>query len=229
MRKILNQLDNLITTETLKLLIIFCFVGLIFSGIFNLILSYYFDFEAESIKNWIQEYKSYAPFIYILLVILAVVISPIPSTPLGIAAGLSFGTFLGTVYSLIGAQIGAAIAFLIAKKWGRPAIEKFTSKKNIDQIDKFSKDFGFSAIIAVRFIPTFSFDLISYCAGLTSMNFIKFNLATFIGMVIPITGLVFVGDVLLTNPWLAFIVFGILVIAFIIPIIIILLSRRKSL
>ena len=226
MKQLFNQVNSLLTKEAIKYLIIFCIMGLIFSGIFNFVLSYYFDFEAESIKTWIQSYGNYGPVVYILLVILAIVISPIPSTPLGIAAGLSFGTLLGTIYSLIGAQIGAVIAFLIAKKWGRPVVEKLTNKKNLQQFDQFSDNFGFSTIIVLRFIPTFSFDLVSYCAGLTSINLIKFNLATFLGMIIPISLLVFVGDMLLTNPSLALTVFIILLIAFLIPIIIITVVRK---
>ncbi|MBR74559.1 MAG: hypothetical protein CL872_06460, partial [Dehalococcoidaceae bacterium] len=218
--------SELLSSEIIKYIIIFCVIGLIFSGVFNYILSFYFDFDVESIKIWVQGYNQYAPIAYIFLVALAIVISPIPSTPLGIVAGITFGTFLGTIYSLIGAQVGACIAFLIARKWGRPVVERLTSKKNLAQFDKFSDNFGFLTIIIIRFIPTFSFDLVSYCAGLTSMNALKFNIATFLGMFVPITALVFVGDALLTNPLLAFAVFGILIIAFFVPVIIMWLSKK---
>tara|TARA_Y100001970_G_scaffold188601_1_gene229338 strand:+ start:2964 stop:3644 length:681 start_codon:yes stop_codon:yes gene_type:complete len=226
MQKIFSQLSDMLSADIIKFIIVFCVIGVIFSGLFNYILSYYFDFDVESIKQWVNSYDQYAPIAYILLVVLAIVISPIPSTPLGIVAGITFGTFLGTVYSMIGAQIGAFCAFLIARKWGRPAVEKLTSKKNLAQFDQFSDNFGFLTIIIIRFIPTFSFDLVSYCAGLTSMNVLKFNVATFLGMFIPITALVFVGDSLLTNPFLAFVVFGILFIAFLIPVIIMWILKK---
>ena len=226
MQKIFSQLSDILSADIIKLIIVFCIIGIIFSGLFNYILSYYFDFDVENIKDWVNGYGQYAPIAYILLVVLAIIISPIPSTPLGIVAGITFGTLLGTIYSLIGAQIGAFCAFLIARKWGRPAVEKLTSKKNLAQLDKFSDNFGFLTIIIIRFIPTFSFDLVSYCAGLTSMNALKFNVATFLGMFIPITALVFVGDSLLTNPFLAFVVFGILFIAFLIPVIIMWILKK---
>ena len=226
MQKIFSQLSDIMSADIIKFIIVFCIIGIIFSGLFNYILSYYFDFDVENIKDWVNSYGQYAPIAYIILVIIAIVISPIPSTPLGIVAGITFGTFLGTIYSLIGAQIGAFCAFLIARKWGRPAVEKLTSKKNLAQFDKFSDNFGFLTIIIIRFIPTFSFDLVSYCAGLTSMNAFKFNAATFLGMFIPITALVFVGDALLTNPFLAFVVFGILFIAFLIPVIIMWILKK---
>ena len=226
MQKTFSQLSQILSTEIIKFIIIFCIIGIIFSGLFNYILSYYFDFDIESIKLWVQGYNQYAPIAYICLVVLAIVISPIPSTPLGIVAGITFGTLLGTIYSLIGAQIGACLAFMIARKWGRPAVEKLTSKKHLAQLDQFSDNFGFLTIVIIRFIPTFSFDLVSYCAGLTSMNILKFNIATFLGMLIPITALVFVGDSLLTNPSISFIVFGILTIAFFVPIIIMWLLKK---
>ena len=159
MQKIFSQLSDILSADIIKLIIVFCIIGIIFSGLFNYILSYYFDFDVENIKDWVNGYGQYAPIAYILLVVLAIIISPIPSTPLGIVAGITFGTLLGTIYSLIGAQIGAFCAFLIARKWGRPAVEKLTSKKNLAQFDKFSDNFGFLTIIIIRFIPTFSFDL----------------------------------------------------------------------
>ena len=109
MQKIFSELSELLSSEIIKYIIIFCVIGLIFSGVFNYILSFYFDFDVESIKIWVQGYNQYAPIAYIFLVALAIVISPIPSTPLGIVAGITFGTFLGIIGDL-GRGLGFGIS-----------------------------------------------------------------------------------------------------------------------
>jgi uncharacterized membrane protein YdjX (TVP38/TMEM64 family) len=116
---------------------------------------------------------------------LAVVISPIPSLPLDIAAGAFFGVFLGTVYSVIGAWAGAVISFLISRVIGRQFIERFLGG-HINFCTLCSDKVLTKFVFFTRLLPIFSFDIISYGAGLTKMSLKKFSLATLFGM-IPLT------------------------------------------
>ena len=69
MQKIFSQLSDMLSADIIKFIIVFCVIGVIFSGLFNYILSYYFDFDVESIKQWVNSYDQYAPIAYILLVL----------------------------------------------------------------------------------------------------------------------------------------------------------------
>jgi len=76
---------------------------------------------------------------------------------------------------------GAALCFFIAKFLGRDVVERLTSKYAIDSIDEFFDKYGKYTILVCRLLPFISFDIVSYAAGLTSMKFLPFFIATGIG------------------------------------------------
>ena len=76
---------------------------------------------------------------------------------------------------------GAAVCFFIARILGRDVVEKLTSKAGLEQIDEFFDKHGQLSILIARLLPFISFDIVSYAAGLTSMSFGSFFLATGIG------------------------------------------------
>ena len=76
---------------------------------------------------------------------------------------------------------GAAICFYIARILGRDVVEKLTSKAGLKQIDDFFEKHGRLSILIARLLPFISFDIVSYAAGLTSMSFGSFFIATGIG------------------------------------------------
>ena len=59
--------------------------------------------------------------------------------------------------------------------------EKLTSKSGLAQIDTFFERYGKNTILICRLLPFISFDIVSYAAGLTSMSFMSFFIATGIG------------------------------------------------
>ena len=63
----------------------------------------------------------------------------------------------------------------------RDAAEKLTSKAGLEQIDGFFDKYGRNTILICRLLPFVSFDIVSYAAGLTSMSFWSFFVATGIG------------------------------------------------
>lgn len=157
------------------------------------------DLTPEGVRDWIQGLGAAGPVVYVGLVAGGVVFSPIPSIPLGIAAGLAFGIWWGTVYSVVGSMIGAVAAFALARRFGRPWVERWVPVEQLDKIDRVASRSGAWAIFFMRLLPAFQFDWVSYGAGLTSMRWTHFAAATFAGMLIPIFGIVAVGDALATD------------------------------
>jgi uncharacterized membrane protein YdjX (TVP38/TMEM64 family) len=150
---------------------------------------FFFDissyFKPEQIKSWLASAGPFSPLLYISFMTLAVIISPIPSLPLDIAAGAFFGAFLGTLYSVIGALGGAVVSFLISRFLGRQFIERFLGG-HINFCTTCSDRVLTKFVFFSRLLPIFSFDIISYGAGLTKISLKRFSLATLFGM-IPIT------------------------------------------
>ncbi len=138
----------------------------------------------DRIKGWLEAAGALAPVLYMAVMAL-IVATPIPSLPLNLAAGAFFGPLPGTLYSVSGATCGALISFTIARFLGREFIERFL-KSHIHFCTPCSDRLLTRVVFFTRLVPVFSFDLISYGAGLTKMSARNFILANFLGMM-PLT------------------------------------------
>ena len=141
--------------------------------------------------------SSYGPLIYIILMILAILVVPIPASPLAITSGVVFGALRGLIYTLIGAILGALLAFSISRFFFREYFQKHFEDNEIYKKlkGKGNKRIAYFVFIT-RLMPQVSFDLVSYLAGLTRINFFVFIIATFLGMLPIVFILTFAGALL---------------------------------
>jgi len=135
--------------------------------------------------GWIEAFLKgagiLAPLIFIVLRVVAIVLTVVPNAPLDIAGGMLFGPFWGTVYSLLGSEAGAIACFLLARHFGREAIVRFLHR-DITFSERIARRHLSYIVLFARLEPVFSFALVSYGAGLTSMSLRAFALSTLIGM-----------------------------------------------
>ena len=137
------------------------------------------DFDV--VRDFVASYGAYAALVSFLLMIFQSVAAPLPAFLLTLANANLFGWWQGALLSWSSAMAGAAVCFFIARILGRDAAEKLTSKAGIAQIDVFFEKYGRNTILICRLLPFISFDIVSYAAGLTSMSFGSFFIATGIG------------------------------------------------
>jgi uncharacterized membrane protein YdjX (TVP38/TMEM64 family) len=147
------------------------------------IITLFTKFSSSSMRDYILSFGIWAPVIFILLHLLQTIIAPIPGFVLVIAGGLIWGTFGGGMLSLFGVFIGSILCFYISRYIGRPFVEKLVKEEDLEMTDTFFQKYGFLAIFVLRLIPLMAFDVVSYGAGLTKMDFKKYALATFVGMI----------------------------------------------
>lgn len=137
----------------------------------------------DSIRNAVLSLGNYGPIFIILAQILTAIFAPLPNSAVTIVAGTVYGTTLGGTLSIIGGLLGAILTYELSKRLGRGFIKKLLTKKEMTVIDRFFHHHGFKTIFLMRFLPTISFDAVSYGAGLTKMKRIPFILATLLGMI----------------------------------------------
>lgn len=137
------------------------------------------DFDV--VRDFVASYGAYAALVSFLLMIFQSVAAPLPAFLLTLANANLFGWWQGALLSWSSAMAGAAVCFFIARILGRDVAEKLTSKAGIAQIDVFFEKYGRNTILICRLLPFISFDIVSYAAGLTSMSFGSFFIATGIG------------------------------------------------
>ena len=150
-------------------------------GTVNQVFQMFASGDFGVVKDFIASWGAYAAAISFLLMIFQSVAAPLPAFLLTFANANLFGWWQGAILSWTSAMAGAAVCFYIARILGRDAAEKLTSKTGLKQIDAFFEKHGKNTVLICRLLPFVSFDLVSYGAGLTSMSFGSFFLATGIG------------------------------------------------
>ncbi|MCI6061136.1 MAG: TVP38/TMEM64 family protein [Dorea sp.] len=133
------------------------------------------------VREFVASYGVYAVLVSFALMILQSIAAPLPAFLITFANASLFGWWKGAILSWSSAMAGAAVCFFIARILGRDVVEKLTSKAGLEQIDEFFDKHGQLSILIARLLPFISFDIVSYAAGLTSMSFGSFFLATGIG------------------------------------------------
>ncbi|MFP4072344.1 MAG: TVP38/TMEM64 family protein [Desulfovibrionales bacterium] len=141
--------------------------------------------QGEDLQGYIAGFGWKGPLVIILLMTGAIVVSPLPSAPIALAAGALYGHTWGTVYVTIGALTGALIAFSLARALGRDAVQRWLGR-HLSMPSASSQNSLMLTVFIFRMIPFISFDIVSYAAGLTSITWWRFSIATAAG-VIPVS------------------------------------------
>ncbi|WP_373599287.1 TVP38/TMEM64 family protein [Paraclostridium bifermentans] len=137
--------------------------------------------DVGMVKNYILSFGMLAPIVSFVLMVLQSIIAPLPAFIITFANAGLFGWVNGAILSWTSSMVGAALCFYIAKFLGRDVVVKLTSNEALNKVDNFFGRYGKFAILIARLLPFISFDIVSYAAGLTSMKFTTFFIATGIG------------------------------------------------
>ncbi|HJG97466.1 MAG TPA: TVP38/TMEM64 family protein [Romboutsia timonensis] len=180
MNKGLNKSFWITIGIILALVLIYLFVPTV-NDVINNMTSYLVKLDMEGLKEYILSFGIWGPIVSFLLMVLQSVAAPLPAFVITFANAALFGWVYGAILSWSSAMAGAAVCFYIAKFLGRNTVENLTSKFALDDVDKFFVKYGKHTILIARLLPFMSFDLVSYAAGLTSMSFTSFFIATGIG------------------------------------------------
>jgi len=145
------------------------------------IVSMFATGDFEVVRDFIDEYGPYAMLVSAALMVFQSIAAPLPAFLITFANANLFGWWQGAILSWSSAMVGAAVCFYIARILGRDIVEKLTSKTGLESVDRFFEKYGKQSILIARLLPFMSFDIVSYAAGLTPMNFWGFFIATGIG------------------------------------------------
>ena len=110
----------------------------------------------------------------ILLQAVQVVIAPIPGEVTTLIGGYLYGPFFGVVLSTVGVTLGSYIAFVLARKLGRPFVEKYVNKSIIRRFDYLLHHKGAFIVFSLFLIPGFPKDSLCYLLGLGHLSSVEF-------------------------------------------------------
>ncbi|WAB82970.1 TVP38/TMEM64 family protein [Microcella daejeonensis] len=149
--------------------------------------------------------------IVLALAYAAITLTPAPKNVLTVAAGLAFGFWQALLWVYLGALLGAAAAFVLSRRLGREAVERYTGAR-VERFDELVRRRGLVAMIGVRLVPILPFTAINYLAGLSAVRRRDYALGTAIGIVPGTVAYIAVGAFGLDAGWQAWAAIGGLVV-----------------
>lgn len=162
--------------------------------------------EQDRLRDWVGGFGWAGPLALIALQAVQVIVAPLPGQVVGLVSGYLFGALWGTVYSLIGVLLGAWILLTLARKLGRPFVEKVVPPAHLQRFDDVVRRGGPAAFFVLFLLPFVPDDSISILAGLTDIPISLLMLLAAIGRLPSLLASAWMGDLsgrLTAGQWIA--------------------------
>lgn len=136
-----------------------------------------------NIAAFIEKNKLSAPLVFILITSVRPVLFFLPSMGLTIVAGILFGKYWGTAYVVLGGALSTVVGYYFAQWFGRNTAKKLIKKNSyLLLLEKKSTSRGKNIVLYMRLF-NLPWDLVSYWAGVSGINFKDFYIASMIPIV----------------------------------------------
>ena len=169
--------------------------------------------DNDRINAWVKQFGALGPIILIVAMTAQMFLFVIPNLLLFIIATLCYGPIWGSLICLSGVFISSSFGYLIGKKLGPGAIDRFVSEKAQERISNFVKRYGAKAVGILR-LSSLASDGLGFVAGMLEMEYKKFIVATMSG-IFPVVLLIAIfgnnGKIETALIWLAAISVGALI------------------
>lgn len=192
------------------------------------LLERFSPWDYDDFATWAQGYGALGPIVYVAFYALSMVLAPIPTSPAPVAAATAFGGVEGFFYTLLGAAIGGSICFGIARRWGRPLLQRFLPERFMTDIDRVADRLGARVLLVLRLFPILGTDAVSYGAGLTRIRFTLYLAITLVGSTPMFLLLSLVGDSLREDRTVALISIAGLGVFLLLPLLVVGWRSRRS-
>lgn len=123
----------------------------------------------DQLRAKVATFGAWAPTISVVLEVSQVIIAPIPGQAIDFANGYLFGWLVGSICSLLGIGIGTAIAISLARRFGRPLVEKLITPKGMQHIQPYTRRRSHWLFFFLFLLPGTPDDLLCFAIGLTTI------------------------------------------------------------
>jgi uncharacterized membrane protein YdjX (TVP38/TMEM64 family) len=139
------------------------------------------EFSIDALRAVVADLGPAGPFVFAGVYAVAATLL-LPAAPFTIAAGVVFGPVVGVATAWVGATLGAIGGFLLGRILGRGAVEQIAGRR-VAGIDRFLAERGFAAVLLLRLVPLFPFNVINVVSGVTALRIQAYTLATAVGII----------------------------------------------
>ncbi|MGL5515045.1 MAG: TVP38/TMEM64 family protein [Sporomusa sp.] len=150
--------------------------------------------DIAALAEYLRSFGAGAVLVTLILFIVMTFTIVFPFMILSGAAGIVFGLFWGIAISWAGEVIGALFMFLFARYFFRQAVAGWITKSRyLKQVDDYSADNGFKALLIARLLPLAPSGIITAVAAISRISLKDFLLATVLGKLPPVVIKVLLG------------------------------------
>lgn len=157
--------------------------------------------SVEAFKSYINGFGQKAYVIFFMLQFLGTILAPIPNNVTAAAGAAVLGGWQAFFISTFATLLGSAAAFILAKKLGRPIVDKFVCNKISDKYERLISKKGTTLLILMFLIPFFPDDALCFLAGMSKISFRRFFIITVLTRPWGILGSTLVGSGSISLNW----------------------------
>lgn len=147
----------------------------------SVILQFTILTNQEAVTKWLSQFGTYVILAYILIQSVTIIIAPIGGLFLQVAMYALFDPGKAIILIYLTATPLYCINFFLARRYGRPWVERIVGKTALDKIDDLAEDAGILTLVILKVFQGGLFDYLSYAIGLTKIPFKTFLLVNIIG------------------------------------------------
>jgi uncharacterized membrane protein YdjX (TVP38/TMEM64 family) len=173
--------------------------------------------DREAVSEYLAQFGLAGPLLLGLILVLQVIVAAIPGHILMISGGYVYG--FGTAFCLNWAATvgGSQVAFLLARRAGRPVVERLAPADLLEKWKKVSAEKGLIFFLFGFMLPVFPADILNYVAGLSSLSSGRFFIANLLGRLPGVVVLTAIGAYgFELSGWVWLIVLGAAVVTFVV-------------
>lgn len=137
--------------------------------------------QRERLEAWLAQLGVWAPVGLVAVEVLQVLLAPVPGHVVGLAAGYLYGVWVGTALCMLGLMLGTGLAVWLARRLGRPLVERLVSAASLQRLERFAQRRGARALLVIFLVPFLPDDAACLLAGLTTVPIRQVLVAAFIG------------------------------------------------
>lgn len=137
--------------------------------------------DRNAFTAYIYKFGWLGPLVLSALHLVQILISIVPGDVFYLAGGYIYGLVPGFALNWFVTVGSGLLAFAIARRWGRPVVDRLAPAKVIDRWDAVSRKHGLVFFLTSFMLPVFPTDTMNYVAGLSSISLQQFALASLVG------------------------------------------------
>jgi uncharacterized membrane protein YdjX (TVP38/TMEM64 family) len=151
-------------------------------------------------REWIGSFGVWAPVIFLLATAGQVIVAPIPGSVFPTVGAVAFGPAAALALTMGGMLIGSAVMFTLARRCGRPLVERLVGRELLDRYTRLISARDGLWLFLIYLLPLLPDDAVSAVAGLSAFSFRRFLVLSALGRLPGMIFTVYATAGLLTQP-----------------------------